>query len=1341
MEVWNHPQSASTMDDEEDDEDMKLNLMVSVPINGRITNIVSFRYEQEQSKDLLLIVTEGKEYAILGYEGQKIVTLQSDILKEEYGTPCECGPIVFCIPKVGFFFHLYSSQLSFVPFFHAKRKKQPMQENKNSNNPKKILDRPIQLSLQEHKVLDIIPILNANATEGPIISILHRDARNFTHVTSYTLSPSQGKSSSSKHPLSSSMSSIQNSNGPYQFQKYSSLCRSRVDGGSGRLAHFPSNNKGGGILILGSSHISYLTSSNFQVIPMPQCFFLDYAYNKTHNVWILANDYGQLISLQNKNGKWHWNVLKKNQDDDDDDDEEEDEEDCGHLCTVQSMQWISDAFLFCGSTFGDSQLLFLEDEKYQILEKPFVNLGPIVDFDVRRTGTNSNGSHSLVTASGSGMDGTLRILRNGIGMEEYASIELPGIRGMWSIASPTQEEKDIYLIQSYVGETRVLGLSNQKDVMSGYDDEEEEAVLEEVSIAGLDSGRSTLYAGNATFENGTNSVLVQITELQVRVIDLTTGQMVSMWSPSLIGEKNMTVATANNYGQIVVGLNGGIIVYLQVIDDVNIQYQGQCQMKNEISCFNIDPFSSSRKSDVCAVGLWDDFTVRLLSLSPTPTTPLLSEILNIPLGGEEKVSSESTKQTTNKTRHSNQMARSLCMVTLDSSSTSPKTNKTLVSMTTKHVDMLLVGLGNGSLISYAVNLTPTKDWRFHSRKEVNLGTRGIQLIPITSTSSKSTCVLATGDRPTVIYLGGSATASSSEFQIPKLCYSHINMMETSTESNGKFNVNVGTSCRLFGTAGEEDSNRYSLCISDESTLRLGVIDDIKKIHVTSYPLYMSPRRIAHFDNCRIICVGCIDNNDTTTSNNKEPQSLGNCIRIFDDTTLKEYHQVTLEPFEMILSMNCIHLQVFDPTTSEKTGTAEGEEGMYRPFIVVGTAFTLPDEDLPSRGRILVYSCTRKEDDDVEPRQVTELLTKGGVYSICPFYNGAMLVSINAHTHLCQLHQNSIAEDICELQLAGKYHQGILLSLHVKSLVADTKNKSVARLRSNISQQQGKPQFAIVGDLVRSISLIQYYPEHKYIEEVARDFHSKYTTAIEMLTPTIYLGAESWNNIYTLKYNANAEEEEIKCRLDTIGEFHLGEMVNKFMPGSLNMTTTSASTGTTSNNNGTLMKISTADDSQSQESSHKFSNRLVLDTNAIQIGSQTLFGTVDGSIGTILGLDVSTFTFFAALQSSMAKIIQPVGNFSFEEFRSFEADNRHHPSRGFIDGDFIERFLELDGPTMESIVQDMNNNNYWWEQLQQQEKQDNEKMNDDDGKIITSDKTPTLSLNDVLVMVEEMTMLH
>jgi DNA damage-binding protein 1 len=54
------------------------------------------------------------------------------------------------------------------------------------------------------------------------------------------------------------------------------------------------------------------------------------------------------------------------------------------------------------------------------------NLGPIVDFTV--LDQDRQGQGQLVCCSGALTDGSLRVVRNGVGINEQASIELLGIR-------------------------------------------------------------------------------------------------------------------------------------------------------------------------------------------------------------------------------------------------------------------------------------------------------------------------------------------------------------------------------------------------------------------------------------------------------------------------------------------------------------------------------------------------------------------------------------------------------------------------------------------------------------------------------------------------------------------------------------------------------------------------------------------------------------------------------------------------------------------------------------------------------------------------------------------------
>jgi hypothetical protein len=60
----------------------------------------------------------------------------------------------------------------------------------------------------------------------------------------------------------------------------------------------------------------------------------------------------------------------------------------------------------------------------QILQE-FTNLGPIIDFTI--VDLDNIGQGQLVACCNTGSNGSLRLVRNGIGITEHASIELQGL--------------------------------------------------------------------------------------------------------------------------------------------------------------------------------------------------------------------------------------------------------------------------------------------------------------------------------------------------------------------------------------------------------------------------------------------------------------------------------------------------------------------------------------------------------------------------------------------------------------------------------------------------------------------------------------------------------------------------------------------------------------------------------------------------------------------------------------------------------------------------------------------------------------------------------------------------
>ncbi len=88
---------------------------------------------------------------------------------------------------------------------------------------------------------------------------------------------------------------------------------------------------------------------------------------------------------------------------------------------------------------------------------------------------------------------------------------------------------------------------------------------------------------------------------------------------------------------------------------------------------------------------------------------------------------------------------------------------------------------------------------------------------------------------------------------------------------------------------------------------------------------------------------------------------------------------------------------------------------------------------------------------------------------------------------------------------------------------------------------------------------------------------------------------------------------------------------------------------------------------------------------IVISSQMLYGTVDGTLGSVLGLCGKTYTFLATLQRAMDTIVKPVGDLSHAHYRAWQRDETRHGACGFVDGDWIEKFLVLDCPTMVRVL--------------------------------------------------------
>ncbi|RXM30031.1 DNA damage-binding protein 1 [Acipenser ruthenus] len=266
----------------------------------------------------------------------------------------------------------------------------------------------------------------------------------------------------------------------------------------------------------------------------------------------------------------------------------------GETSIADCLTYLDNGVVFVGSRLGDSQLVKLnvdsnEQGSYVAVMETFTNLGPIVDMCV--VDLERQGQGQLVTCSGAFKEGSLRIIRNGIGIHEHASIDLPGIKGLWPLRSDASRDTDDMLVLSFVGQTRVLMLNGEE--------------VEETELPGFVDNLQTFFCGNVVHKQ-----LIQITSGSVRLVTQESKALVSEWKEP--NGKNISVASCNS-SQVVVAV-GRVLCYLE-IQCGELKQISSTEMEHEVACLDITPLGDSNGvSSLCAVGLWTDISARILSL-------------------------------------------------------------------------------------------------------------------------------------------------------------------------------------------------------------------------------------------------------------------------------------------------------------------------------------------------------------------------------------------------------------------------------------------------------------------------------------------------------------------------------------------------------------------------------------------------------------------------------------------------------------------------------------------------------------------------------------------------------
>ncbi|KAJ3153509.1 DNA damage-binding protein 1a [Geranomyces variabilis] len=374
-------------------------------------------------------------------------------------------------------------------------------------------------------------------------------------------------------------------------------------------------------------------------------------------------------------------------------------ENLGQVSQPSAIAYLGDGHVYLGSHFGDSQLLRLKsnaDAEGNMFElrMEFENLAPIVDFCV--IDIDKQGQDQVVAACGGNKDGSLRVIRNGIGIEVLGTLDdVPNLTGIWALRRGFDEQLDDLLVMSFNMETKMIG-KDEDGALAPVDDDD-------ASAGGFILDQPTLACANVKFDQ-----IVQVVPSGIVTLDSRTRALVHFWKPTASGGvdsvgDDATAARVHhatiNREQVVIALGGGRVVYLEVVQGELLQ-KSEVQLENEVSCVTIRPLQSS----YCLVGVWGDVSVRLLEL------PSLRELDRQPI-------------------ESGMIPRSVLLVTIGD------------------VEFAMAALGDGHLYTYILDGAKRC---LSGRKSLSLGSRAVSLAAFESQGT-GVCVFAASDRPTVIH--------------------------------------------------------------------------------------------------------------------------------------------------------------------------------------------------------------------------------------------------------------------------------------------------------------------------------------------------------------------------------------------------------------------------------------------------------------------------------------------------------------------------------------------------------------------------------------------------------------
>ncbi|KAG8793975.1 hypothetical protein FRC16_010750 [Serendipita sp. 398] len=272
----------------------------------------------------------------------------------------------------------------------------------------------------------------------------------------------------------------------------------------------------------------------------------------------------------------------------------------GEASSASCIAYINAGVIFLGSETGDSQLVQITSSGSLEVVDTYPNTAPIIDATL--ADIDNSGDPIVVTCSGEGKTGSLRIIRTGANIEEVASIgDTKGVTRVFLLKDGT--ESDSYLLLSYPQETKIVNIKDSHTYSE----------VPENDFAGLVRDSTTLVAANLEVEY--SHLAIQVTRTAVNLINMQTGEQCNRWPGDI-------VSACIHGDMICVGLHDNSLLLLHVDQDRKLLKDGkQAQFGSQISAVSMRS-DSTGKSNIF-LGFWQKHVIQILN---TDTLERMAEI-------------------------------------------------------------------------------------------------------------------------------------------------------------------------------------------------------------------------------------------------------------------------------------------------------------------------------------------------------------------------------------------------------------------------------------------------------------------------------------------------------------------------------------------------------------------------------------------------------------------------------------------------------------------------------------------------------------------------------------------